>query len=93
MLKRKVRIVINDLKLAIAISERFNEPEMVVTRGVFFEVLDRMSVRGDGQVVLNRQQTNSTYPFMHRIYWRGITFVHFSRESFAEKPCLPDDSF
>jgi hypothetical protein len=76
--------VINDLKVAIALTERFNESEVIVTRSVLFQVIERMVEHGDGQASLNLSQTNPKYPFMHRVYWHGITFIHFSTEAFLD---------
>jgi hypothetical protein len=78
--------VIDDLKLAIDTCATFSEREIVVSQKVFFEVVDRLVESGDGQVRMNTRQQNSDYPFLHTAYWRGITFMHFSRDALGVLP-------
>lgn len=70
--------MINDLDVAIAITERFQESQVTVSRDVLMEVICKLTESGNGQAHLNLRQASHRYPFMHRVSWNGITFVHYS---------------
>lgn len=76
--------MIHDLKLALAINARFNEPKLVVSENVLREVLSRVAASGDGHARMNIEQDSLNYRFMHKVVWRGIVFVHLSREALSE---------
>jgi hypothetical protein len=78
--------VTDDLKLAIATCERFGETEMVVSQKVFMEVVDQITLQGNGQVRMNTRQENNEYPYLHKAVWEGITFMHFSRDALRIPP-------
>jgi hypothetical protein len=69
--------MINDLPLALAMSDRFRERELVVSEKVFFEVLSLVSADGVGDVQLNILQADSQF-LLHKVRWQGRLFIHFS---------------
>lgn len=80
--------MINRLDLAIALSKRFREAEVTVSRQVFLQVIGKLAENGHGQARLNESQSSPAYPFVHKANWQGITFLYFSREALSDR--LPE---
>jgi hypothetical protein len=76
------------LGLALRLKHSHNISEVVVSDGVFRQVLKRCRNPGSQRWLrLNEPHDSLTYRFMHRIRWQGILFLHFSRSAFVyEEP-------
>jgi len=77
--------LINDLDLALAMHSRMKVRELVVTEKVLLEVLQELSGSGYGRACLNMRQSGSSYRFLHKVYWRGLTFIHLSNEEIGDR--------
>jgi hypothetical protein len=80
--------MIDDLNLAIAIHERRNTSEIVVSRKVLIQVLNHLSAeRVHGAAKLNLKQGSTRYPFLHYVCWQGIRFIHMSKDRLTVGLC------
>jgi len=71
--------MINNLNLAIRVTKQFQHSEVVVSRGVLIEVISNLGETGHGFAQLNRPHDNPKYPFIHKVFWQGITFISYSQ--------------
>ena len=73
--------MINDLNFALMIHERRRTSEIVVSKKVLLQVLNQMNGHSlHGTACLNMKQASFSYPFLHRVWWRGILFIHVSKD-------------
>ena len=78
--------MLHSLGLALQMKNRHNVSELVVSRQVFDEVLERYCEPDRGDLVrLNEPHDSCTYRFMHRVRWQGILFIHLSRNTFEHE--------
>ena len=71
--------MICNLNFAIALSQRRNVSEIVVSRAVLKEVLQKTRAEQVTAQSLNVRQSKSEY-FLHKVAWRGIVFLHMSQD-------------
>jgi len=71
--------MLNNLALVMKVHATYRELEFVVSRHVMQEILATPN-RGIVWMQLNIPQEGLRYPFLSRIQWRGLTFIHPSRD-------------
>jgi hypothetical protein len=76
--------VLDNLNVAIEVTKKFQEREVIVSERVLLEVIEKLIESGNGQVLLNVEHGSGKYPFIHKAIWRGITFMHLSQAAFGE---------
>ena len=76
--------MIHNLDLALAMKHRLSVSEVVVSKVVLLQVLDRIIESGNGRIFLNIRQNESPYGYLHKAFWEGIVFIHISKESLED---------
>ena len=76
--------MINDMDLAIAVTQRFNHNDVVVSKKVLFEALSKLVESGNGYAKINLRQDNLRYPYLHKVLVDGVLFIHCSREELCD---------
>lgn len=77
--------MIQDLNMALQMRERLRVSEVVVSEGVFAEVLSARRAEFSAEpVALNRPQSGFGPRFVHRAGYRGMTFIHLSNVPIRE---------
>jgi len=71
--------MIHDLALALCMHDRCHEMEFVVSEKVLQQILEYPN-RGTVWVQVNIPQEGLRYRFLSRVHWRGLLFIHPSRE-------------
>lgn len=80
--------MIHSLKFAMELHDRCRTREMLVSGGVFHEVL--ALTRKDSRwcrVLLNRHYDSPKYRFIHQVEWGGIRFIHLSDDVLEAEYC------
>jgi hypothetical protein len=75
--------MVYNLEFALALSERRSLSEIVVSKGVFVQALRESRRMGENNAVLNARQARSSF-FINKAKWRGVVFIHCSREEISD---------
>jgi len=79
--------MIDDLHTVLRLKRKHNVSEIVAGRRLFHLLLEKRRTDGQGNAppsALNLNQDSLTYPYMHRLWWNGILFIHFSNDPLPE---------
>ena len=71
--------MIHDLSLALSMHDRCKEIEFVVSEKVLQQVMEFPN-RGIVWIQMNVPQEGFKYRFVSRVHWRGLLFIHPSRD-------------